>query len=78
VTFIAAGLLSARMLVLDPANGGAWLVIELLLLLLTLTAVLGYRLRNRGEERRTDHVLLSQCLGLVAVAALALSGMLLD
>lgn len=78
VTFIGAGLLSARMLVIDTASGRIWLAIEILLLVVTLTAAFGYRIRNRGQTDSTDHVLLAQCLGIVGVAALALAGLLVE
>lgn len=78
VTFIGAGLLSARLLVVDAASGRIWLAIEVLLLVLTVTAALGYRIRNRGRTGSTDHVLLAQCIGLVGAAALAMAGLLVE
>jgi uncharacterized membrane protein YidH (DUF202 family) len=78
VTFLGAGLLSARLFVVDAASGRIWLAIEVLLLVLTVTAALGYRIRNRGQTASTDHVLLTQCVGLVGSAALAMAGLLVE
>ncbi|HEX2178976.1 MAG TPA: hypothetical protein VHL54_05575 [Actinomycetota bacterium] len=79
VTFIGAGLLSARLLVVDDAaSGGIWLAIEVLLLVLTVTAAFGYRIRSRGQNSSTDHLLRAQCVGLAGAAALALAGLVFD
>jgi uncharacterized membrane protein YidH (DUF202 family) len=77
ITFVAAGLVMARLLVGGRASGNAWLLVVLLLVLMTLSAVRGYSKRVSVEEP-AGALLLAQSLGLVMVALLAVGGLLLD
>lgn len=76
-TFIAAGLLVARLQVIGGAASGVWLTVELLLVLMSVTSIAGYSVR-RSAEAAAGSLLLVQSVGMVAVALLAAAGMLVS